>query len=127
MTANVNAGWYVNGSDAICSVIAPDVFATSVTDLNLIGADAWSKSHVIGKEIGGDGVAAAGVSGVADDGRDAGDGLDEGELVGGRGGRVTKVARSEPAVPGQRRRWERRSPAFGAVRIAVLSFCARGR
>ena len=107
MTANVNAGSYVNGSDAIWSVIAPDGFATSVTDRNLIGADAWSKSHVIGNETGGDGGAAAGVSGVADDGSGAGEGLDEGEL--GRGGRVTKVAQSEPAVPGQRRRWERGS------------------
>lgn len=95
--ANVNAGSYVNGSDASCSVIAADGFATSVTDLYLIGADAWSKSQVIGKETGGDGGAATEVSGVADDGTGGGEGLDEGEV----GGRVTKVARSEPAIPGQ--------------------------
>ena len=64
---------------------------------------------MIGNEIGGDGGAAAEVSGVAEDGNSAGVGPDEGELEGGRGGRVTKVAQSEPAVPGQRRRWERGS------------------
>jgi len=88
-------------------VIAPAGFATSVTDLNLIGADACSSSHVIGNEIGGDGGAAAEVSAVAEDGSSPGVGLDEGELEGGRGGSVTKVAQSEPAVPNQRRRWER--------------------
>ena len=94
-SANVSAGSYVNGSDATCSAIGAPGFATSVTDRNLIGADAWSKSHEIGKATGGDGGTAAEVSGVADDGTDAGVGLDEGEV----GGRVTKVARSEPEYP----------------------------
>ncbi len=120
MTANVSAGSYVNGSDAICSVIAPGGFATSVTDRNLIGAEAWSKSHVIGNEIGGDGGAAAGVSGVADGGGGAGEGLDEDEL--GGGGRVTKFARSEPAVPRQRRRWQRESSCVWAGKDSSFEF-----
>jgi hypothetical protein len=93
--ANVSAGSYVNGSDATCSAIGAAGFATSVTDRNLIGADAWSRSHEIGNAIGGDGGTAAEVSGVADDGTDAGEGLEDGEV----GGRVTKVARSEPEYP----------------------------
>jgi hypothetical protein len=97
MRANVSAGSYVNGSDATRSAIDAAGFATSVTDLYLIGADAWSNSHEIGKDTGGDGGTAAEVSGVADAGPDAGEGLDDGEV----GGRVTKVARSEPGVSGQ--------------------------
>jgi hypothetical protein len=101
-------------------VIALGGFATSVTDRNLMGADAWSNSHVIGNEIGGDGGTAAEVSGVAEDGSGAGVGLDEGEL--GRGGRVTKVAQSEPAVPGQRRRWERGSSCVWGGKDSSFEF-----
>jgi len=81
ITANVNAGRCVNGSDARDSVAIPSGFATSTIDRYLIGAAAWSKSHVNGNTTGGDGAAAARVNGVT-----AGLGLDE-----DGGGRVTEA------------------------------------
>jgi hypothetical protein len=79
MTANVNAGRCVNGSDATCSGIGLGSFATSTIERNFIGADAWSINHDSGNVTGGDGGVATGVSGVA-----AGLVPDEGEGVGGR-------------------------------------------
>jgi len=62
-------------------VTGPGSLATSVIERYLIGAAACSMSQLNGKTIGGDGAAAAGVSGVTV-------GL---ELDGDGGGRVTEA------------------------------------
>ena len=81
--ANVSAGRCVNGRDPICSGIGLGSLATSAIDLNLIGAEACSMSHVSGNVTEGDGGAATGVSGVASE-------LGVAGVVEGEGGRVTE-------------------------------------
>jgi hypothetical protein len=63
--ANVSAGRCVNGSEPTCSRIGFPSLTTSVIARNFIGADAWSINQVSGNFTGGDGAAAAGVSGGA--------------------------------------------------------------